>query len=64
MAITNYIVEWDQGTATWTNLVTTASTSSSAATGLIGGTTFQFRITATNAYGSSSVSSVLSVVAA
>ena len=45
-------------------MVTTASTSTSAATGLTGGTTYQFRITATNAYGTGSVSSILSVVAA
>ena len=39
VSIDNYEVQWDQGTATWASLITTASTTYTV-TGLTGGTTY------------------------
>lgn len=63
VTITNYFLEWDQGTNTWVSL-TTINALTFTKTGLTGGTTYQFRITAINAYGSGTTSSILSVIAA
>jgi len=66
--ITSYFFEWDKGTATWEEL--TGFTSNSLATsftvtsGVVGGTTYSFRVTAKNAHGWGTVSATTSIKAA
>ena len=52
--VDSYDLEWDQGTATWTALITLASTelSYTHSPPLSGGETYAYRIRATNEYGS------------
>jgi len=53
VSITNYVVEWDQGTGTWASLAPVLSpTTFLLVTGLTGGTTYSFKTYANNKYGS------------
>ena len=63
VSITNYELYWDQGTNTFVTLTTTPLLTYTA-TGLTGGTTYQFKVRAINIFGNGAFSSILSVVAA
>ena len=65
VSITSYDLQWDQGTSTWQSLTsTTGSVTTYTVTALTGGTTYQFKIAATNKYGTGPYSSAVSIVAA
>jgi len=66
VTITSYLLEWNQGSATnvWQTLEAATTLTTKTQTGLTEGETYQFRISATNTYGTGSTpSSTLSYTA-
>ncbi len=64
--ITDYVLEWDQGTSTWAALTSAnnLATSFTQTTGFTAGTTYTYRLSAANAHGTSPYSSTLQITPA
>lgn len=63
VSITDYVLEWDAGSGTWATHLTT-STTTATSSGLTGGESYAYRVTARNKYGAGSYSAEISVLAA
>jgi hypothetical protein len=63
-AVIDYSIYWDNGTSTWSLVTNGISTLSYTKTGVTAGLTYQFKVSARNAVGSSPQSSAFSIVAA
>jgi hypothetical protein len=63
VSISDYVLSWDGGSGSWATLPTPTGTTATV-TGLVGGTTYQYRIAAQNKHGTGAVSTVVTALAA
>ncbi len=63
-AIVSYVLSYDQGINTYVVLNSTITSTGYVATGLVAGTTYNFKVQANNGYGLSAYSNIATVLAA